>query len=208
MVRLVILTTVLTALTACGGNDSERPASDLVPPEGVFGTAPPASRGIPSVVTLVPLDEVDGAAGARRTQVMDQASLTFAPQELLVPLGDTVLFLNSEAALTHNVTIISMTDRAELFNDDAYAGEELKMVFSAEGGYAVLCDVHPGMTAFVYATGAPYSAFAAANGDFRLSDVPPGAYSLHVWSAEPDQRSQLDISVQAGATEVFFPQSR
>lgn len=207
-VRVVLVATMLTALAACGSADSDLPVGDLAPTEGVFGTAPSAHRGIPSVVTLVPLGMVDVAEGGQSAPVMDQASLTFVPQELLVLLGDTVRFLNSEAALTHNVTIVSMQDGSELFNDDAYAGGELRMVFSDEGGYAVLCDVHPGMTAFVYATGAPHSALAAANGNFRLGGVPPGRYELDVWSADPDQRSRQDIVVQSASTEVLFPQSR
>ena len=85
--------------------EEEAPPAETTPTEGVFGVAPPASRGTPSVVTLSPVappSATDGASGEglnaeeTGTEVMDQFGLAFAPRELSVRVGESVRFTNSE----------------------------------------------------------------------------------------------------------------
>ena len=68
----------------------------------VFGQAPPAVGGIPSVIMLSPGD--DGNPTFDPDPVIDQFGLVFSPNILLVGVGQTVTFTNSES-LAHNVNL-------------------------------------------------------------------------------------------------------
>lgn len=200
------LSMCLTMATGCGAGGGDAPAQEgtateaALPTEGVFGQAPLPARGVPSVITLMALGPVEVASAPAPT--IDQLGLQFAPRRLLVPIGEPVRFRNSEA-IAHNVNIRSIETEATLFNADSPPDESLTFVFEEGGGYDILCDTHPGMSAFVFATLATYAAITDDDGAFQIVDVLPGEYTLRVWSADPDRRSEQRIVVRAGAaTEV------
>ncbi len=77
-------------------------------------------------------------------------------------------------------------------------------MFDEPGGYDVLCDVHPGMSAFVFVTSAPYAAFTGDDGSFAFSPVVAGEYTLGIWSLDPALRVERSVLVVKGeATEVL-----
>lgn len=217
-----------TFASACGGQagDADATADEAAsaPRDGVYGTAPAAVRGLPAVITLTPLGgeaaeggaagATDGAAGAADRAagaadgtvtaegVVDQFGLQFSPSRLLVAVGSTVTFTNSESALTHNVHVRSVAGDSTLFNGDAATGEAIRLVLPDEGAYDILCDMHPGMSAIVYATSAPWAAFADADGAFSIPTVPPGEYSVGLWTADAGHRTVRTVTVGEGATEV------
>jgi hypothetical protein len=92
------------------------------------------------------------------------------------------------------------------YETDPAASAELLM--QREGGYEITCDHHPGMRAFIYVTSAPYAAFAENNGAFRLTGVPPGSYTLSVWSVDPARRSERTVEVTGPSTEVILGPSQ
>jgi hypothetical protein len=96
----------------------------------------------------------------------------------------------------------------ELFNEDANSGQTLEFVFPEEGGYDVSCDMHPGMTAFVFATNAPYFVFADGDGNFNFFGVPEGEYTLRVWSIDTERRGEQSVVIGDGATELRVATSR
>jgi len=191
-------------LSGCGPATDEAPAEApaevAAPAEGVYGRVAPASGGVPSVVTLEGAGPSPG--GAPGALEMDQLGLQFNPTRLLVPVGGTVRFRNSES-LAHNVTITTADTHEPVFDVDTPPGEVSPFTFEGPGGYDVTCQVHPGMRAFVFVTAAPWSTFADEDGSFAITDVPPGTYVLRVWSVDPARRSERQIEVVAGtATEV------
>lgn len=210
MSRHIGLTVVAAALVvACADTQTETPPSEPDSAEGVFGVAAPAVGGIPSVITLTPVTPTQNDERAiREVDVMDQFGLAFSPRELFVPVGRPVPFTNSEAALAHNVHIRSIDRGSDVFNDDANSGETLNFEFPEEGGYDVSCDTHPGMTAFVFATDAPYFVFADQGGGFSLTGIPEGEYTLRVWNPNVERRSEQRVIVGTGPTEVPMATSR
>lgn len=134
--------------------------------------------------------------------VVDQFGLAFLPSVLVVRSGGPVTFTNSEGALVHNVHIRSIEGDSTVFNGDTSPGEELSVELPSAGGYDVLCDMHPGMTAFLFATDAPYASAAAPDGRFRLHGVPPGAYTIRVWTSDGGLGEPRDVEVTAGTTEL------
>jgi plastocyanin len=189
-----------TALAACGGGEPAEAPPAVAAPQGVFGTAPAAAGGTPSVITLVPAGGAP-ALPPRESPVMDQLGLAFNPMFLLVRTGETVRFPNSET-ITHNVKLtISDTDSV-VADYETDPGAVAEHVMDVAGGYEVTCDHHPGMRAFIYVTSAPYVTFADNAGAFRIPDVPPGSYTLEVWSVDPTRRSQRTVEVTGPSTEV------
>ena len=88
--------------------------------------------------------------------------------------------------------------------DDTASGEAVEVVFDEPGGYDVTCDHHPGMRAFIYVTTARYGGPAGADGAFAF-DVPPGQYTVSVWSLEPALRSEHVVTMTGEATDVSSP---
>ena len=193
----------IALLSGCADAEPDPPVPEPAAPDGVFGRAPAAAGGIPSVVTLEPLQpEAPGPEGEPPGAVMDQLAIAFLPTTLLVQVGTTVNFQNSEV-VTHNVHVTSMANDSTVFDEDTLLGEGKPFVFDEDGGYDVKCNLHPGMTAFIFVTSARYAVLAQSDGSFELSDVPAGEYTLKVWSVEATARSEQVIVRRDGeGTEV------
>jgi plastocyanin len=184
----------------CSDREPETPPPEPAPTEGVYGQAPAAVGGVPSVIILetgAPTQVVPD-----RHPVMDQLGLQFSPRHLVASVGAAVTFTNSES-IAHNVTVSSVASDSTVLDADTPPSGSVDFVFEAEGGYDVTCGTHPGMTAFIYATESPYAVFAEADGTFHVSGVPSGEYTLRVWSLEEGARSERTVEVRQGAaTEV------
>jgi len=152
----------------------------------------------------------EGAAASRTDSrasdvapTMDQLGLVFTPTTLIVHVGETVVFTNSET-LVHNVRLTFTDTDSTVLDVETDPGARAEFVFEHPGGYDVSCDHHPGMRAFVYATTTDRAVFADNSGAFVIPDVPPGAYTLSVWSVDPHLRSQQRIQVDGPSTEVVL----
>jgi plastocyanin len=193
----------LLAVAACSGESDETPAADApaARPEGVHGTAPAATAGTPSIVTLTPVAGGAPSPTPRESPRMDQLGLSFTPTLLMVRTGETVSFTNSET-ITHNVTLMFSDNDSTVLDADTDPGGRAEIVLDREGGYEVTCTEHPGMRAFIYVTSAPYAVFANNAGSYRLENVPPGSYRVNIWSVDPALRSERTIEVTGPSTEV------
>ena len=201
--RIRLAVAALLICSACSGEGNETPPSEAPPaaPEGVHGTAPAATAGTPSVVTLAPTSGGAPQPADLDEPLMDQLGLAFNPTLLMVRTGETVTFTNSET-IAHNVHVtFSDNDSTALLYDTDPNGS-VDLVMGREGGYEVTCDLHPGMRAFIYATSAPYAVFASNAGDYHVEGVPNGSYTLSVWSVDPALRSERTIEITAPSTEV------
>jgi plastocyanin len=131
---------------------------------------------------------------------IDQANLVFSPHVLAVQVGTTVDFLNSDAVL-HNV--FSPDACADKFNLGTWPkGQTKSYTFKKECVATLLCKVHPEMEAFVVAVPTPYFAVTAADGSYRIADVPDGAYTVKVWHPKL-KASQKAVTVAGSTAEEF-----
>lgn len=197
-VRAILLT---MGLGACGGDPPEAAPDEAAPePRGVYGQAPEASQGIPSIIVLEPLA---GEAGPPPSEpaMMDQLGLAFLPRQLVVRLGQPIEFANSET-LAHNVHVRLEANDSSIYYADMNPEERSRITLDQEGAYDVICDEHPGMTAFIYVTSSPYAAIAEIDGSFVIPDVPPGAYRVRVWNATPELRGESRVDVSGTSTEL------
>ena len=198
-------------LVACGGDGRSADGSAAThepptPAEGVYGQAPSARSGVPAVVVMAPAPTAQSEVGASPfafdDPVIDQFGLVFSPTELVVEAGTTLLFMNSESALTHNVQVWDPAAKTMLLDSDALPGDRIEITLTEVGGYDILCDEHPGMRAFVFVTASPYAVFADSNGDFELGVAPVGDYLARVWTVDDGFGPEVPISVAEIRTGV------
>ena len=132
---------------------------------------------------------------------MDQIALAFVPPLVVARADQLVEFHNGED-VPHTVRVVERANDSTLFNVVSLMGQPYAHTFERTGGYAVSCDVHPGMVGFVLIVSTPYVAIAEDNGDFSMSDVPPGSYVLKVWSADPARRIERVVEITGERTEL------
>ena len=141
------------------------------------------ARGVPdrrrSVVYLERAPRGAFEEPARGRVVLDQRDETFLPYVLAVAAGTTVDFLNSDVTY-HNVFSLSKPKRFDL---GRYARGERKAVrFETPGVVRVFCDIHSHMNAWILVFAHRFFSTTDAAGSYRLDGLPPGAYSLAVWT--------------------------
>ena len=194
----------LSILVTLGLGGGCAPAADQATPDeplpdGVSGYAPAAVGGIPSVVSLqAPFVEV---IPSEETPVIDQFGLMFSPRRLVVRVGQAVRFTNSES-LAHNVHLRFIASDSTVLNVDTDPGGAVEFSLDQPGGYDVLCDTHPGMSAFIYATMSPYTVIAENDGQFLIQGVPPGTYDLTIWSVDPNLAIERSVELGPGSTQL------
>jgi plastocyanin len=139
-------------------------------------------------------------AAPKQHATMDQANMKFVPRVLPVLIGTTVDFLNSDS-VTHNV--FTPDACAGKFNLGTWPkGQSKSYTFTKECFATLLCLVHPEMEGFVAVVPTPYVAVTAADGLYRISDIPDGSYTVKVWHPKL-KGTERTIAVQGQAAADF-----
>lgn len=117
--------------------------------------------------------------------VMDQTKMTFSPHVMVVQVGTTVDFLNSDP-VGHNVYWPSISGNKKLAHNMGTwpKGEKKSFQFNDVGVASLLCNVHPEMNGYVVVSPTPYFAMTDKSGAYEIKNVPPGKYTLKTWSEE------------------------
>ena len=155
-----------------------------------------------TVVWLVPVFESNGDppdSVPPMHGVLRQKNKTFEPHLLVVTKGSTVDFPNLDPWF-HNVF---SQFNGKKFDLGLYeAGTTRTVHFDREGVSYIFCNIHPEMSAVVVVVQSPYFAIVGKNADFSISAVPPGRYTLHVWSenALPETLAALTREVEINQT--------
>lgn len=136
---------------------------------------------------------------------MDQKGEQFVPRVLAITAGTIVDFPNNDRVF-HNVFSLA---RARSFDLGRYApGRNGSVRFDRPGIIPVFCDIHSHMSAYVLVFSHPFFAVTDDAGRYEIDNVPPGTYTLLVWS-ELGRASARKISVtDNGTTEADFQVER
>lgn len=123
------------------------------------------------------------ASGAKRAwnfpeAKMDQKQCSFTPRVVIVPVGGTVEFLNSDRLL-HNVR--SNSKENPPFNRAQPHARSISFSFKQPELLRVDCDLHSWMRGWVVVAEHPFYAVTNEQGEFTLENVPRGKYTLQVW---------------------------
>ncbi|HWR01954.1 MAG TPA: carboxypeptidase regulatory-like domain-containing protein [Chlorobaculum sp.] len=146
--------------------------------------------------TVVYLKGVKGTVVPQHATV-EQHHLTFIPKVTTIPVGSTVEFTNHDK-IYHNVFSVSETKK---FNVDTYDGGKGAFVtFDKPGAVALLCRVHPEMSAWIVVTDNKYADVTDKVGNFTIADVPPGTYEICVWAEKAKAQGVTMVTVANGKT--------
>lgn len=119
---------------------------------------------------------------------LDQKECEYHPHVLAFPAGSTVEIQNPDGIL-HNIH--SQSQKNTAFN---VAQPKFKKTVSQKIDkpevFKVTCDVHGWMSGWFFAAENPYYAVTDKGGDFKLADVPAGAYNVEVWHETLGKTSQ------------------
>ena len=131
------------------------------------------------VVILEP--EKDGVNATPKppvTETLNQLGARFEPDLVVVPIGSTVDFPNSDP-IFHNVFSLS---KAQHFDLGYYPqGQKRTVKFNNPGVVQVYCHIHANMYAAIVVTASPWYQRPLPDGSFSFSNVPAGNYRLTAW---------------------------
>jgi plastocyanin len=164
--------------------------------------------------TIVMLKNVPAkAAGADAAPaVLDQKGCQYLPQIMAIQTGQKLLVRNSDPLL-HNVHSVPTVSGNAPMNQAQLAGaSDLSVAFpAAENFVKFQCDVHSGpsgswMLAWVTIVDHPYFALTGKDGKFKISNVPPGKYTisaLHRKASLTGVDKQIEVKDGAATTVDF-----
>ena len=139
--------------------------------------------------------------------VMDQKQLLFQPHILVVQVGTTVDFLNSDN-VQHNIFWPAVSGNKKMSHNMGTwpKGETRSFKFDMAGVVPLLCNVHPEMSGFIIVVPAPYYAESDAGGDYKIENVPDGSYNVTAW--REGMKTQSKPVALSGSASADFALSK
>ncbi len=148
---------------------------------------------------VVILEGVKSAPKKPETLTIEQRDGRFDPDLVVLPVGSTVQFPNSDP-IFHNVFSLS---HAHSFDLGFYPkGQTRSVKFDREGIVQVYCHIHANMYAAIVITSSPWYMKPGADGAFAWKDIPAGHYRVTVWHKVAGTfKSEVEVP-ESGKTEV------
>jgi plastocyanin len=205
------------AVTFVGTPPPERPITPLKedPTCGKFYTGMPTThffvvgpnKELADVVVMLKGISGKSTGASAPAVVIDQKGCLYEPQIAAIQTGQKVLIRNSDPVL-HNVhTLPAVSGNKEDNQAQMQGAPDITMSFpAAENFLKFKCDVHPWMFAWVTVVDHPYFAVTSKDGTFKISNVPPGKYTISALhrKAAPNGVDK-DVEVKDGeAAKVDF----
>lgn len=136
------------------------------------------------------------------TVEIEQINRQFLPDLAVVPVGTTVSFPNMDP-IFHDVYSLS---KSKSFDLGAYdKGQTRQVTFTKSGIVEVYCHLHPNMSATIMVVANRYYARPDRDGEYRISNVPPGHYTLVAWHKSAGFfRKSIDIKPDHSTTADFL----
>lgn len=112
--------------------------------------------------------------------IIDQKGCNYHPHVLGVMVNQPVKILNPDGTL-HNVHALSKVNSEFNMAMPKFRTEVTKTFDKAEFMFAIKCDVHPWMGAWVAVMPNPFFAVTKEDGKFEIKDLPDGTYTIEAW---------------------------
>jgi len=166
------------------------------------GRSVPAADGVVWVAGALPR----AARSSEQPPAVASRGKRFDPHVLVVTKGTTVSFPNVDS-IFHNA--FSRTPGTEFDLGLYRRGASRAYTFRSPGLVHLYCNIHAEMAAYVLVL-EPEDAFAVADGSgsFRLSGLPAGPVTVHVWSEKGGEKElAVDLGPGAAPLEVVLDAS-
>ncbi len=158
-----------------------------------------------SGVSVVYVDTIAGKTfpAPEKHVVIDQKGLMFHPHVTAIQVGTTVDFLNDDN-VAHNVFWPSISGNKKLGHNLGTwpKGEKKAFKFDTPGVAPLLCNVHPEMSGYVVISPTPYFAETDESGNYTISNVPDGSYTVTAWHEGAKTQSK-PVNVAGSASADF-----
>jgi plastocyanin len=154
------------------------------------------------VVSLVGA-KAPGAASA--PAVLDQKGCEYSPIIFAVQTGQKIVVKNSDPVM-HNVHAMPKEGSGNKEENKAQmpGGGDLTFAFPAQETFLKFqCEVHNWMFSWVTVFDHPYFAVSAADGTFKIANVPPGKYTIQVAHRKAGTATQ-EIEVKDSGAKADF----
>jgi plastocyanin len=155
------------------------------------------------VIWLEPVGRPAPAPPPRKVE-MKQQNKTFKPHVVAVPVGGTVDFPNLDT-IYHNAF---SNFAGQPFDLPLYPpGSTRGTTFRRPGIVRVFCNIHSLMSAIIAVLDTPWYTVTAEGGQFRIENIPPGEYQLHLFHerALPDNLRFLERTITIPAEGLTLP---
>jgi plastocyanin len=205
---------------ACNCPHNTAPVQPLAPgqaaPEASDGGAAPvvavaptgsASGSIKGIVTTPPrlssavvyVEDAPSDPSRGMKEGVNQARMQFVPHFVAVSVGGKVIFYNGDP-FPHNV----FSPDHGGFNLGTWGkGGSRVYTFKQPGIYSLLCNLHPGMLAYVAAVPSSYYDAVDRKGAYEIKGVPNGKYKLTATGPKLTQATKT-VEVAGGEVSVDF----
>jgi plastocyanin len=164
------------------------------------------SDGKPLAGAVVTVHSVTGTnhPGVPVAAVMDQINRTFVPDLLVIPVGSTVAFPNSDT-VSHQIYSFSPARRFQL---PLYHGKPYPPVSFDQAGLVTLgCNIHDSMLAYVLVTDAAYFGRTDATGSWSV-DAPAATYEVSVWQPRMEGALEKQVTLEGERAELTMRLTR
>lgn len=145
-----------------------------------------------AVITIT--DITKGKKMAVQKVTLNQQGCDYHPHVLAFPAGSTVEIVNPDGIL-HNIHSFSKVNSAFNMAQPKFK-KTMEVKIDKPEVIEVRCDVHGWMEGWLVATANPYFAVTDNSGSFKLTDVPPGTYTVEVWQQKLGKATQK-VTVKA-----------
>jgi plastocyanin len=153
--------------------------------------------GLPKMEYAIPSEPV----------IIDQKGCMYDPHVVGVMVGQPVKILNPDGTL-HNVHALSKVNPEFNLAMPKFRTEVEKKFEKEEFMFAIKCDVHPWMGAWVTVLRHPYFAVTKEDGKYTIDDLPTGTYTLEAWQEKLGPQ-EMEVTLAEGETkEIDFTFSR
>ncbi|HEY4213119.1 MAG TPA: methylamine utilization protein [Steroidobacteraceae bacterium] len=161
----------------------------------------PDKKPIPGAVITVHVLGSEGRPVVPVKATVDQINRAFEPDLLVIPVGSTVEFPNSDS-VSHQIYSFSPAKRFQL---PLYRGTAYPPVRFDQAGVVTLgCNIHDEMLAYLVVTDAQYFGRTNASGTWT-TEIPRGKYRISVWHPRMnDDASELDRELTVGDDDVHW----
>jgi plastocyanin len=160
-----------------------------------------------TAVTVSELNKAADTTTKHKTEtrfVMDQLGMRFVPELLVVPVGSTVNFPNSDS-VSHQVYSFSKAKRFQL---SLYKGTVHPPVqFDTPGLVVMGCNIHDQMAGYIYVTDARWYGKTDSQGKVVLEDVPATDVEVTIWNpriADAHEKLTRPVKVSDASQSVEF----
>jgi hypothetical protein len=130
-----------------------------------------------------------------RTPLLDNKNCTFVPHVQATTVGSKLKVTNSDAFMHNSRGALALS-----FNPAIGPGQPFESPVLRKKGWGVVsCDFHPWMQAHVWVFEHDLFAVTAADGTFKIPNIPPGEHEIELWHEFPvEQNVKRKVKIEAG----------